>query len=133
MRILETKVNSTEKGCFEITIIIEAEVSEYSRSLEEPLCLPEGAFGPIDSRAIPDEIVRELIQVGPPYSLSLPELHRRLNKNPATINRQAWTLATNQPDLQIRLRGWVHSPKRGRYALTCAAIRNIEGRMDQRD
>lgn len=46
--------------------------------------------------------------------------------NPRTVNRQAWTLSTNAPDLQIRLRGWVVSPERGHYALSPAARERLD-------
>ena len=127
MHVLEASIDPIEMGRFRLTLILGEDILESSEISRESSTLPEGASGPIQSRAIPDEIVHELIQAGPPYSLSLSELHERIGGNPATINRQAWTLATNQRDLQIRLRGWVCSPERGRYALTPAAIRNIEG------
>ncbi len=123
MYVVESKVESMELGRFRVTLILDAKDFD---SEETSALLPEGASGPIQSRAIPDDIVHELIQAGRPYSLTLSELHKRIDGNPATINRQAWTLATNQPDLQIRLRGWVWSPERGRYALTGAAMRYIE-------
>lgn len=126
MRIIETNVEPIEMGRFRVTIIVDPNFSPNMDFEKDPKLLPEAASGPIQSRAIPDDIVHELIQSGPPYSLTLSELHERIDGNPATISRQAWTLATNQADLQIRLRGWVYSPERGRYSLTSAAVRRIE-------
>ena len=126
VRILETSIEPIGLKRYRVITIFEDESSEGERIGVETIASEIGG-GPIQSRAIPDEIVHELIKAGPPYSLTLAEIHRRVGGNPATVNRQARTLATNAPDLQIRLRGWVHSPERALYSLTAAAIRNIEG------
>jgi hypothetical protein len=78
--------------------------------------------GPAQTGAVPDRIVHALIRA-PGHTLTLTELHKTVEGNPGTISRQAWTLATNAHDLQIRLRGWVFSPERGRYSLTPEAVR----------
>jgi hypothetical protein len=70
--------------------------------------------------------VRALIAGTPTHSLTADQLKRRLGGNPDTVNRQAWMLAANAPDLQHRLRGWVVSPERGVYALSEAARKAIK-------
>jgi hypothetical protein len=122
MRVVETRYRLIGEGRSQLIVTFEEEHEKFVEAFA-----PEIGGGPIQSRAIPDEIVHALITVGPPYSLTLSEIHKLIGGNPRTINRQAWTLATNAPDLQIRLRGWVYSPERGRYSLTPAAIRHIEG------
>lgn len=122
MRVIETTYQPIGEGRSQLIVTFE----EEHENLVDP-SIPAIGGGPIQSRAIPDEIVHELITAGPPYSLTLSEIHHLIGGNPRTVNRQAWTLATNAPDLQIRLRGWVYSPERGRYALTPEAIRRIEG------
>jgi hypothetical protein len=79
--------------------------------------------GPTGS-AVPDAIVRALVRAHP-SSVSLKDLHHQLGYPTATINRQAWTLATNAPDLQRRLQGWVTRAGRGRYTLTPAAVARL--------
>ena len=87
---------------------------------------PNLGAGPT-GEAVPDLIVRALIDNLPAPSMSLSEeSERAVGRHPGTINRQAWTLAANAPDLQHRLRGWVTNPERGRYALTPAARRRID-------
>jgi len=122
MRIVDTKIEPVSGTCFRLIVTFDDD-----QVTDAETTFPDIGGGPIRSRAIPDEIVHSLIASGFPYSLTLSEIHERVKGNPATINRQAWTLATNASDLQIRLRGWVYSPERGRYALTPAAIRVIEG------
>lgn len=86
--------------------------------------LGEGPTG----MAIPDQIVKVLIERGP-GSVPISEIQKAVGGNPATVNRQAWTLANNAPDLQHRLRGWVVSDGRGRYALSIEAINHIPEMM----
>lgn len=121
MKIIASTVEPDGPGRIKVTTTIELSTA-----------LPEGAppsvvigDGP-SGDAIPDKIVRALIGEMPTHSLSADQLKRRLGGNPATVNRQAWTLAANAPDLQRRLRGWVVSPERGLYALSDAARAIIE-------
>jgi hypothetical protein len=117
MTIIEASVEDTGDGRFCLTVIFEVPKGEASDSK-----ITQIGGGPAPTGAVPDRIVRALIQA-PEHTLSLAELHQLVEGNPGTISRQAWTLATNAPDLQIRLRGWVFSPERGRYSLTPEAIR----------
>jgi len=114
MRIVDTQMEQVGPGRIRIITMIEVrDGSDSARPLPQ---LGEGPTG----NAIPDRIVRCLIDHGP-GSVSLAEIQRAVGGNPATVNRQAWTLATDAPDLQLRLRGWVMKADRGRYALTPAA------------
>lgn len=70
--------------------------------------------------AVPDRIVLALIAAGG-TSMAAAEIKAKVGGNPGTVNRQCWTLAGNEPDTPHRLRGWVVSPERGRYALSAAA------------
>jgi hypothetical protein len=116
MRIAESSVTELGGGRFHVSFTVEqGPVDEGAR--------PIGS-GPAPTGAVPDRIVHALIQA-PEHSLSLSELHQIVDGNPGTISRQAWTLATNAPDLQIRLKGWVCSPERGRYALTPEAVKKL--------
>jgi hypothetical protein len=124
MRIVSTTIEALEFGRFRMISILEVDppnVTRSGNSSQHPI-----GSGPIESGAIPDRIVHALIQAGPPYSMNLSDIQSVLGGNPRTVNRQAWTLASNAPDLQIRLRGWVFSPVRGKYALSEAAIRHVE-------
>jgi len=89
-------------------------------SYENESSLGEGPTG----TAIPDQIVKFLIDRAP-GSVAISEIQKTVGGNPATVNRQAWTLANNAPDLQHRLRGWVVSDGRGRYALSIEAINGL--------
>ena len=71
-------------------------------------------------RAVPDKIVKYLIERDPEPA-TLRDIQREVGGNAGTASRQAWTLATNAPDLQLRLRGWVRRVDRGLYQLTPAA------------
>lgn len=114
MRIIETKVEPAGPDRIKVVTLIDlADVS----SRKKGAALGEGPTG----SAIPDQIVRALIEEVPEHALTADQLKTRVGGNPATVNRQAWTLATNAPDLQHRLRGWVISPDRGVYALSEAA------------
>lgn len=75
--------------------------------------------------AIPDRIVRALISGGG-GSMAAAEIKAVVGGNPATVNRQCWTMANYEPDTPLRLRGWVVTPERGRYALSAAAQRRIQ-------
>lgn len=115
MRIVDTKVEPDGPDRLKITTIVDLAGDPVDG--DQPAAIGEGPTGD----AIPDEIVRLLISEVPTHSLTADQLKRRLGGNPATVNRQAWTLAANAPDLQRRLRGWVVNPERGVYALSDAA------------
>lgn len=120
MRVVESKVEHLDAGRFRITTILEEDAS----SVPAEAATSEIGEGPTGD-AVPDKIVRALIQHGP-GSLAVAEIQREVGGNPRTVNRQAWTLSTNAPDLQIRLRGWVVSPERGHYALSPAARERLD-------
>jgi len=109
VRVIETEVEVIAPSRIRVTTLIEL----GDETEEQSVVLGEGPTGD----AVPDRIVRSLIRESP-TSMSLSEIQAEVGGNAATVSRQAWTLATNQPDLQIRLRGWVTSPERGRYVLT---------------
>src|ERR1700674_895449 len=98
MRIVDTRIEPADEGRFCIVTTIEIDGPEVDENTE-----PIGA-GPTGS-AVPDQIVKALISSAS-GSMSLSEIHLAVGGNPGTVNRQAWTLATNAPDLQKRLRGW---------------------------
>jgi hypothetical protein len=114
-RIIDSSVERLDSHRVRVTTTIELGADEGSEVVY-PIDLGEGPTGD----AIPDKIVRCLIDRGP-GSVTLAELQNHVGGNPSTVNRQAWTLASNAPDLQRRLRGWVMHVERGRYALSPAA------------
>ncbi len=120
MRVIESKVEHLEAGRFRITTILE----EDPLPVKCEVAISEIGEGPTGD-AVPDKIVRALIKYRP-RSLAVAEIQREVGGNPRTVNRQAWTLSTNAPDLQIRLRGWVVSPERGSYALSSAARERLD-------
>jgi len=117
MAVFETTIENVGAGRFRLTVEFELPNPPPDTGSGNQI-----GGGPASTGAVPDRIVHALIQA-PQHSLTLTELHQTVDGNPGTISRQAWTLATNAPDLQIRLRGWVFSPERGRYSLTPDAIR----------
>ena len=119
MRIVESSIEAMGDGRFRLILTLEP--GEDKRGGVSGQAIGSGPFG---NEAVPDRIVRALIDA-PDHTLTLAELRRIVGGNPGTVSRQAWTLATNAPDLQIRLRGWVISPDRGRYSLTAQAIRKM--------
>lgn len=119
MRIVENSIEAIEGGRFRLILTLEPGKEDVSEVAEKSI-----GSGPSGNGAVPDKIVRALINA-PDHTLTLAELHRIVGGNPGTVSRQAWTLATNAPDLQIRLRGWVFSPDRGMYSLTAPAIRKL--------
>jgi hypothetical protein len=124
MRIVETKIEAAASGRFLIMTTVEIDDKAMQETSDAS---PLGA-GPT-GEAIPDLIVRALIDRAP-ESMTLNELHTLFDQevesaNRGTINRQAWTLATNAPDLQHRLRGWVVSAGHGRYRLSNAALEQL--------
>ncbi len=118
MEIIETTVEVVGEGLIRVSATIDISPSGDGDAPENEL----GA-GPTGD-AIPDRIVRCLIESGP-GSVSLAEIRRVVGGNSATVNRQAWTLASNAPDLQRRLRGWVVKVDRGRYVLSPAARKKL--------
>src|SRR5439155_9147256 len=99
MEIIDATLEAVDERRLRLTITIDRTPPEVSG---RPLDFGEGPTGD----AIPDRIVRCLIEHRP-GSMSVAEIQRCVGGNPGTVNRQAWTLATNAPDLQLRLRGWV--------------------------
>lgn len=119
MDIIDSSFEDIGDGQFRLVLTFRADIGKSKSS-----AIPLGS-GPSETGAVPDRIVHALIQT-PSHTLTLAEIHELVDGNPGTISRQAWTLATNAPDLQIRLRGWVFSPDRGRYSLTPEAIGTLE-------
>lgn len=119
MRVMSTEVEILDANRIRVTTVIDTSEPDSSKDRPGPN-LGEGPTG----NAIPDQIVKFLIERGP-GSVSISEIQDAVGGNPATVNRQAWTLANNAPDLQLRLRGWVVSDGRGRYALSIEAIDRI--------
>ena len=117
MQVIESRVEAAGSG--HIRVITTIDITEHS----EPEAGEMGA-GPTGD-AIPDRIVLALI-ANHGASMSLAEIQRAVGGNPATVNRQAWTLAHDAPDLQHRLVGWVVNIERGRYALSAGALRRLE-------
>jgi len=120
VRVIESKVERLEGGRFRVTTILEEDPSLAKREA----AISEIGEGPTGN-AVPDKIVRALIK-NKTRSVAMAEIQREVGGNPRTVNRQAWTLSTNAPDLQIRLRGWVVSPERGHYALSPAARKRLD-------
>ncbi|MHB8288686.1 MAG: hypothetical protein ACYDEY_05535 [Acidimicrobiales bacterium] len=120
MRIVDTRIEPAGDSRFVITttVAIDDDPDQSGVAIAPPL----GA-GPVGD-AIPDLIVQALAARAP-EPLSLGEIHQVVGGNPGTINRQAWTLARNAPDLQQQLREWVVSPSRGQYGLSPAAIAHL--------
>ena len=116
LRILDSSVEEIKKGRYRMSVVFETVDDDLYGMPENPI-----GGGPAQTGTVPDRIVHALIQA-PQHTLTLTELHQIVEGNPGTVSRQAWTLATNAPDLQIRLRGWVFSPARGRYSLTPKAV-----------
>jgi len=119
MRVMSTEVEILDTNRIRVTSVIDTSEPDSSNHRVAPN-LGEGPTG----NAIPDQIVKFLIERGP-GSVSISEIQNAVGGNPATVNRQAWTLANNAPDLQLRLRGWVVSDGRGRYALSIEAINRV--------
>jgi len=118
MRILESRVEPAGPG--QIRVITTLGLND------DPRDGPSDGLGDGPSgAAVPDRIVLALI-ANDAASMSVSEIQANVGGNPATVNRQCWTLANNAPDLQHRLRGWVVSFERGRYALSAAALRRLE-------
>lgn len=113
-QVIDGAVEMIEPDVLQLTLTISVSSSpdpDYSpRSLGE---------GPTKD-AIPDRIVRELIRRAP-EPVRVTDLQAAVGGNPATVQRQVWTLASDGPDLQLRLRGWVTNVGRGLYALSPGA------------
>jgi hypothetical protein len=119
MRIVDTAVEPVARNRIRVITTIDLEPGDADLD-PSGAALGEGPTGD----AIPDRIVRCLIDRGP-GSVKLADIHGVVGGNPGTVNRQAWTLANNAPDLQHRLRGWVVKADRGRYALSPAARKKL--------
>jgi hypothetical protein len=128
MRVVDTRVEAAGPGRF--VIVTTVELGNRELAVDIGIDQPILGDGPSSERgAIPDLIVQALIERAP-EPITLRELQDLFDAevdgaNRGTINRQAWTLATNAPDLQRRLRGWVVSVGHGRYALSDAALEHL--------
>ena len=131
MKLVETSIEQVGPGRFRLTAILEEGIAASSIEATRSESKVGLGGGPAMVPAVPDRIVHALIQA-PDYSLTVAEIQEIVGGNKGTVNRQAWTLANNAPDLQIRLRGWVFSPERGRYSLTAEAIRFLTGGVPER-
>ena len=116
MRVIYTEIEQLDATTIRVTTTLDL--------AGEPSAAPSGLGEGPTGDAIPDQIVRYLIDRAP-EPVALADIQAELGGNPSTVNRQAWTLASNAPDLQIRLRGWVTSPNRGEYQLTLAALEQL--------
>src|SRR5690349_19084086 len=119
MQIVDSSVEQLGENRYRLITTVEV----YSRSSLVRGSDVDIGDGPTGD-AIPDRIVRCLLELGP-GSVALGDIQRHVGGNPSTVNRQAWTLAENAADLQLRLRGWVVKTERGRYALSEAAKAKI--------
>ena len=119
MRVLSSEVEVIGKDRIRVVSVIDISELDIGHTARE-LAIGKGPIG----TAIPDKIVKYLIERAP-HSIPISEIQAAVGGNPATVNRQAWTLANNAPDLQLRLRGWVVGEGRGRYALSIEAINQI--------
>lgn len=125
MRVVDVSIEPIGASKFNIALIIEDDGrTEQAIPAEQSGSDTEIGSGPAAARAIPDQIVVALIRARD-HTLELSKIQEIVGGNRNTVNRQAWTLASNAPDLQKRLRGWVLSPERGRYALTSTAIQQV--------
>jgi hypothetical protein len=118
MAIVESWCEWESPGRLRVITVLDVATAEVD---DDGAVIGEGPTGD----AIPDRIVRALVECCP-EAMTPTELHDMIGGNRATINRQAWTLANNTPDLQRRLRGWVTSSERGRYTLSRAARERID-------
>jgi len=128
MKVVQNSIEKIGPQRYRLTTIIEGAITSLSSETTATATKVELGKGPAKVSTIPDRIVHALIQA-PDHSLTLSEIQNVVGGNKGTVNRQAWTLANNAPDLQIRLRGWVFSPERGRYSLTSDALRVVRGRQ----
>jgi hypothetical protein len=124
MRILETRSEEVAPGLIKVTILIsDAENVENEKTAPDQDGLGEGPTRDV----VTDHIVRALIDNLPNESLSGADIIRRTGDHPGTTYRQLRVLATNSPECPHRLRGWVRSLDHGRYGLSQAARRRLEG------
>ncbi len=112
MEIRDTHVEHIGPTAIRVTLVVDL----AGQSQPGHADIGEGPTG----RAVPDKIVKYLIERDPEPA-TLRDIQRAIGGNAGTASRQAWTLATNAPDLQLRLRGWVRRVDRGIYQLTPAA------------
>jgi hypothetical protein len=123
VRILEARSEEVGPGLTKITVFI-----AHSDHIEIEKTAPDDGLGEGPSRdAVTDHIVRALIDKLPDVSLSGAEIIKHTGDHPGTTYRQLRVLATNSGECPHRLRGWVRSFGQGRYGLTQAARRRLEG------
>ncbi len=122
MRVTETMIEELGPGRYRITTLVETVANlgvAPALDSDDSTAAVRLGEGPTKD-TVPDRIVKTLI-AHRPTPMKLSQLQVEVGGNARTVNRQAWTLATNAADLQIRLRGWVVSPDRGWYSLSSAA------------
>ena len=117
MEVRDTHVEHIGPTVIRVTLVVDLAGQAQSGQAD----IGEGPTG----EAIPDKIVRYLIERDPEPA-TLRDIQREVGGNAGTVSRQAWTLATNAPDLQRRLRGWVRRVGRGLYQLTSAAKSRVK-------
>ena len=118
--VLESRVEHAGPGRLRVVTTL-ATVADPGLGLT-----PDDGLGEGPTReTVPDRVVLALV-AGGGTSMAAAEIKTKVGGNPATVNRQCWTLAANAPDVPHRLRGWVVSPEHGRYALSASARRRLE-------
>ena len=124
--VLESRIEEAGPGQLRLitTLAVVAE-EESVDGVRGPGSADDGLGDGPTRDTVPDRVVLALIACGG-TSQAAAEIKSKVGGNPATVNRQCWTLAGNQPDTPHRLRGWVVSPEHGRYALSAAARRRLE-------
>jgi hypothetical protein len=114
VRIVSSTVEEVGGGLVRVTTVLEP-----GTETQAPDRFGELGSGP-NRDAIPDRVVRFLMYCGA-EGAQLSEIQRAIGGNPATANRQVWSLGNDSADTAKRLRGWVEARGEGRYALTEAA------------
>ena len=120
--VLDSRVEEAGPGRLRVVTTL-AVVAEAEQGTAHDDGLGDGP----NRETVPDRVVLALI-AGGGTSMAAAEIKRKVGGNPATVNRQCWTLAANEADVPHRLRGWVVSPERGRYALSVPARRRLRTR-----
>jgi hypothetical protein len=123
MQILETRSEEVGPGLTKVTILI----ADSEKIENKKTTLSDGLGEGPNRDAVTDHIVLALIDNLPDDSLSGADIIKRTGDHPGTTYRQLRVLATNSPECPHRLRGWVQSFEHGRYSLTPAARRRLEG------
>jgi hypothetical protein len=123
MRVLETRIEKVGPDLTKVTLLI-----AENEHIEDEKTEPDDGLGEGPTHdAVTDHIVRTLIDNLPDLSLSGAAIIKRTGDHPSTTYRQLRVLGTNSPECPHRLRGWVRSFGQGRYGLTQAARRRLEG------